>query len=133
MVVDTSAIVAAIGSEPDSVLFRTAMLEAQNLSISAVTVLETRIVLRARHGDEAVAEFDEMLRSAGVRIIPFDAEAAKVAFEAFRRFGKGQGHRAQLNIVDCVAYAAAKIENEPLLFKGDDFARTDLRSALAPQ
>jgi len=133
MVLDTSAIVAAIGSEPDSVLFRTAMLEAESLSISSVTVLEASIVLRARHGDEAVDEFDKMLQGAGVRVIPFDAEAAKVAFEAFRRFGKGQGHRAQLNIVDCVAYAAAKMENEPLLFKGDDFARTDLRSALSSQ
>lgn len=130
MILDTSAIVAAIGSEPDGLLYRKAMLDARDLAISAVTALETRIVLYVRHGEAAVGEFDEMLQNAGVLVMPFDDETAKAAFEAFRRYGKGRGHPAQLNIVDCAAYALAKSRDEPLLFKGDDFARTDVQAGL---
>ena len=64
-------------------------------------------------------------------MVPFDDGMARAAFDAFRRFGKGQEHPAQLNIVDCAVYAAAKSHAQPLLFKGDDFARTDILSALA--
>lgn len=130
MILDTSAIIAAIGAEPDEPLYRAAMLDASALAISAVTVLETRIVLHVRYGEAAVREFDEMLENAGVLVVPFDAEAAKAAFDAFRKFGKGRGHPAQLNIIDCVAYALAKSRSESLLFKGDDFARTDVLAAL---
>jgi ribonuclease VapC len=97
---DTSAIVAAIANEPDGARFQQAMLTAAWLTISYVTALETRIVLQSRHGD------------------------------AFRRYGKGRGHPAQLNIIDCAAYALAKIRSEPLLFKGGDFSNTDLQPAL---
>ena len=130
MVLDTSAIVAAIANEPDGVRFQQAMLSAALLTISSITVLEARIVLQSRHGDEAVREFDEMLENAGIVVLPFDAEMAETAFQAFRRFGKGRGHPARLNIVDCAAYALAKRRGEPLLFKGDDFNRTDLQPAL---
>jgi ribonuclease VapC len=77
----------------------------------------------------AVAEFDAMLAGAAIAIEPFDAAMSQEAFDAFRRYGKGQGHPAQLNILDCAAYALAKIRGEPLLFKGDDFARTDIQTA----
>ena len=130
MVLDISAIVAAIANEPDGARFQQAMLGAASLTISSVTVLETRIVLQSRHGDEAVYEFDEMLDNAGIVVVPFDAEMAETAFQAFRRYGKGRGHPAQLNIIDCAAYALAKIRGEPLLFKGGDFNRTDLQPAL---
>jgi ribonuclease VapC len=130
MVLDTSAIIAAIADEPDGAGFQQAMLGAASLTISSVTVLETRIVLQSRHGDEAVHEFDEMLDNAGIVVVPFDAEMAETAFQAFRRYGKGRGHPAQLNIIDCVASALAKIRGEPLLFKGGDFTRTDLQPAL---
>jgi ribonuclease VapC len=130
MVLDTSAVIAAIANEPDGLSFQQAMLGAASLAISSVTVLEARIVLQSRHGDEAVREFDQMLENAGVVVVPFDAEMAETAFQAFRRYGKGRGHPAQLNIVDCAAYALAKICGEPLLFKGNDFARTDLQPAL---
>jgi ribonuclease VapC len=126
MVLDTSAIIAAITNEPDAARYQMAMLETDSLFISAVTVLETRIVLVARLGSEAVGLFDELLEKAGVVVVSFDHEMAKAAFEAFRRFGKGQGHLAQLNIVDCTAYALAKARSQPLLFKGADFARTDV-------
>jgi ribonuclease VapC len=130
MVLDTSAIVAAIANEPDGARFQQAMLGSASLTISSVTVLETRIVLQSRHGDKAVREFDEMLENAGVGVVPFDAAMAEAAFQAFRRYGKGRGHPAQLNIIDCAAYALAKIRGEPLLFKGGDFSNTDLQPAL---
>lgn len=70
-----------------------------------------------------------MLDQAGIEIVPFDVQMAQAAFAAFRRYGKGQGHPAQLNILDCAAYALAKIRDEPLLFKGHDFERTDIQPA----
>jgi uncharacterized protein with PIN domain len=73
---------------------------------------------------------DELLEHSGISVIPFDAAMADAAFDAFRRFGKGQGHPAQLNIVDCAAYALAKLRGEALLFKGTDFDKTDIQSAL---
>ena len=94
-----------------------------------MAVLETKVVLLARLGSEAVDLFDQLLDSAGIVVVPFDDEIARAAFDAFRRFGKGQGHRAQLNIVDCAVYALAKMRSQPLLFKGGDFARTDVLSA----
>jgi ribonuclease VapC len=130
MIVDSPAIIAAISRESDGPRFQEAMLRAPALAISAVTVLETRMVLHARVGAEAVREFDEMLDHSGISVIPFDATMADAAFDAFRRFGKGQGHPAQLNIVDCAAYALAKLRGEPLLFKGTDFDKTDIAAAV---
>jgi ribonuclease VapC len=130
MVLDTSAIIATIANEQDSSRYREAMLGAENLTVSSVTVLETRIVLLARFGMDAVGLFDELVGEAGIAVVPFDADMAKAAFDAFRRFGKGRGHPAQLNMIDCAAYALANARSEPLLFKGDDFARTDIQSAL---
>ena len=130
MVLDTSAIVAAITAEADAVRFRAAMLDAPTLAISAPTVLECRIVLQSRYGPEAVAEFDDMLVGAAISIEPFDAQMAQAAFDAFRRYGKGRGRPAQLNLLDCAAYALAKICGEPLLFKGADFAETDIQPAI---
>jgi ribonuclease VapC len=131
MALDTPAVIAAIANEPESARYQTAMLSSEELLISSVAVLEAKIVLFARLGPNAVDLFNELLEKAGIAIVPFDDEMAKVAFDAFRRFGKGQGHPAQLNIVDCAVYALAKVRSEPLLFKGDDFARTDISSALA--
>ena len=130
MVLDTSAIIATITDEPDSSRFRAAMLAAETLMISSVAVLETRIVLFARLGPDAVSLFEELLENAGIVVVPFDDEMARVAFDAFRRYGKGQGHPAQLNIV-CSVYALAKVRSQPLLFRGGDFGRTDIQSALA--
>lgn len=130
MILDTSAIIAALANEQDGVRFRSAMLGAASLAISSITVLETRIVLYSRHGREVVDAFDEMLENAGISVVPFDRDLAAVAFDAFRKYGKGQGHPAQLNIVDCAAYALAKAWGEPLLFKGNDFSLTDIVAAI---
>jgi len=130
MVLDTSAIIASIANEQDSSRFREAMLVAESLLISPVAVLETKIVLQVRLGPDAVRRFEELLQNSGIVVVPFDMEIANAAFDAFRRFGKGQGNPAQLNIVDCAVYALAKARSHPLLFKGGDFDKTDIQSAL---
>jgi ribonuclease VapC len=71
-----------------------------------------------------------LIERSGIAVVPFDEPMAEAAFDAFKRYGKGQGHRAQLNIIDCAAYALAKTRDLPLLFKGNDFASTDIRPAL---
>ena len=131
MVLDTSAIIATITNEPDNSRFRAAMLGAESLLMSSVAVLETRIVLFARLGPDAVRLFEDLLENAGIVVVALDDEMARAAFDAFRRFGKGQGHPAQLNIIDCAVYALAKVRSQPVLFKGGDFDRTDIQSALA--
>ncbi len=130
MILDTSAIVAAIAEEPDASRFQNAMLSAHALAVSSVTVLESRIVLHARFGARALEAFEAMIAGAQIEVVPFDSAMAEVAFDAFRRFGKGQGHPAQLNIVDCAAYSLARVRGEPLLFKGSDFDKTDVAAAL---
>ena len=130
MVLDTSAIVAILADEPDAAIFREALINATSISISAVTVLEAQIVLHSRYGAKAVQQLDEMLENSGITVVPFDGALATTAFDAFRRFGKGQGHPAQLNIIDCAAYALAKSRNEVLLFKGNDFEQTDILAAV---
>ena len=129
MVVDTSAIVAAVASESDASRYREAMLSASFVAMSSVSVLESRSVLQSRYGPDAVAAFGSALEAASIVVVPFDAEIADAAFDAFLRFGKGR-HPAGLNIVDCAAYATAKAMQHPLLFKGNDFSRTDVESAL---
>jgi ribonuclease VapC len=130
MVLDTSAIIASIMNEQDSSRFREAMLVAESLLKSSVAVLETKIVLQARLGPDAIELFGELLQKSGIIVVPFDLEMARAAFDAFRRFGKGQGNPAQLNIIDCAVYALAKTRSQPLLFKGGDFGQTDIQPAL---
>jgi ribonuclease VapC len=125
---DTSAIIATITNEQDSSRFREAMLGAENLSISSVTVLETRIVLFARLGLMRWVFSRNCWIMLGLSWCPSTTRCA--AFDALRRFGKGQRHPAQLNIADCAVYALAKARSQSLLFKGGDFDRTDIRSAL---
>src|SRR5258708_16374789 len=116
-VLDTSAIIASITNEQDSSRIQAAMLGAESLLISSVTVLETRIVLFARLGLDAVGLFEELLENAGIVVVPFDGEMAKAAFDAFRRYGKGKGHPARLNIVDCTAYGLPRAREQPLRFE----------------
>lgn len=133
MVIDTSAIFAAVANEPDSGIYRSAIKSAQLRLISAVTLLETEIVLYARGGNDAVAILRELIGRAGIDIVPFDSSMAGIALDAFTRYGKGRGHKAQLNILDCAAYALARSRNLPLLFKGNDFRETDITPAVAPR
>jgi ribonuclease VapC len=133
MVIDTSAIFASIAGEPDSTVYRNAIISAPLRLISAVTLLETQIVLVSRSGSSSISVLHELIARAAIAVVPFDEPMAEAAFDAFRRYGKGQGHKAQLNIIDCAAYALAKTRDVPLLFKGNDFTATDIRSALLSQ
>jgi ribonuclease VapC len=98
--------------------------------MSAVTLLETQIVLLSRSGSNSIPILHELIECAGIVVVPSDQPMAEAAFDAFRRYGKGQGHKAQLNTIDCAAYALAKTRDLPLLFKGNDFGSTDIRPAL---
>lgn len=129
MVIDTSAILAIYLAEPDSSRFEAAILEAPSAFISAGTLLETAIVVEARHGKAGGIEFERLLRKLGVSTVAVDVEQVEAARIGFRKFGKGR-HPASLNYGDCFAYALATTSVEPLLFKGDDFSKTDVVDAL---
>lgn len=130
MIVDSSAVVAVIREEPDAAALTEAMIRAERLRMSAATYLETSIVVDPRRDPVAVRVVDTILSRFGVEIEAFTAEHAEIARAAYRDFGKGSGHAARLNFGDCISYALAKATGEPLLFKGDDFGHTDIRSAL---
>jgi ribonuclease VapC len=127
MVVDTPAVVAALSPEPDAARYRRAIMEATDCRMSAFNVFECRAVLGRRFGDAMLREFELLLLTAEIGIGPFDAEQAIMAGDAYRRFGRGSGHPARLNLGDCAAYALAVSLGRPLLFKGEDFSRTDVR------
>ena len=128
MIIDSSAVLAVLYREPDAERYETAIAAAQNCRMSVANVLETAIVLEGRGGAAAGHEFDVFLDRAGVALAPVIAEHVEAARLAWRRFGKGN-HPAGLNFGDCFAYALAKTTGEPLLFKGDDFALTDIEVA----
>ena len=130
MIVDSSAVVAVIREEPDATALIEAMIRAERLRMSAATYLETSIVVEARRDPVAVRVVDTILSRFGVELEAFTAEHAQIARAAYRDFGKGRGHPARLNFGDCISYALAKATGEPLLYKGDDFVQTDIRSAL---
>ena len=129
IVVDSSALVAILLPEPEADTFSDLIGEDGSPRASAVTLFETRIVLFSRGGAAKLREFDEWLNVAKVVTVAFDEDQSALAFNAYRRFGKGS-HPAGLNLGDCAAYALAKSLDAPLLFKGNDFARTDIRRAL---
>lgn len=129
MVLDTSALVAILLGEPERDQFITALAEAADPLISAGTLLEASIVLQSKLGDGGLGDLDELLATAGVRCVAVDLAQVHAARDAFARFGKGR-HAAALNYGDCFAYALAKVAEAPLLFKGDDFGRTDVAAAI---
>lgn len=129
MVIDSSAIVAILAQEADALVYARAIERDRAPLISAATVLEATLVLTRWYGDGADREVDAFLHAAAAEIVPFDAVQLRLATQAYLQFGKGR-HPAGLNFGDCMSYALAKATGEPLLYKGDDFARTDMRSAL---
>ncbi|MBI1757171.1 MAG: type II toxin-antitoxin system VapC family toxin [Fimbriimonas ginsengisoli] len=130
MIVDSSAMVAILGNEREAAAFARAIEDAQVRRISAANYLEAAIVVDARRDPIASRRFDDLVREASLQIEPVTEEQAKLARAAYRDFGKGSGHPAQLNFGDCFAYALAKATGEPLLFSGRDFVRTDVTPAL---
>ncbi len=129
--VDSSALVAILEAEPDAAFYAKAIQEAEELFVSAVTVLETGMVIRARRGEAALARMWRfLLEGNDFQIVPFGEEHAREALAAFARYGKGMQSQARLNLCDCAAYALAKSLDVPLLFKGNDFSQTGIRAAV---
>lgn len=128
MVADTSALIAILQFEPEADRFRELLDSAPVRLISAVTRVELSFVAEGRKGDRGRVALEHLLQGGEFEVVPATPEHAAVAIEAFRRFGKGR-HRAALNIGDCFAYALAKSTGLPLLYKGNDFAQTDIRAA----
>jgi ribonuclease VapC len=126
MVIDTSAVAAILFDEPDAAALEGKIADDPVRLMSAATWLEAAIVIEARLGDAGGREFDLWLHRAEVEILGVDAEQADRARRAWRRFGRGR-HPAGLNYGDCFSYALAATRDEPLLFKGDDFTKTDVK------
>ena len=128
MIIDSSAICAILFGEADTKRYDDAIAEAKVRRISAGNLLEAAIVVESRTGPLGGDQLDALIERAGIEVVPISAEQATIARRAWRRFGKGR-HAAGLNLGDCLAYALAESTREPLLFKGDDFARTGIEPA----
>jgi len=126
MIIDTSAIVAILRAEPEAREFAEAIERGRNRRVSAVNFVEAAAVIDGSRDPIASRRLDELLREAHINIEPVTETQARLAREAYRDFGKGSGHPASLNLGDCFAYALAKELGEPILFKGNDFTRTDV-------
>ena len=125
MVIGTSAVLAILLNEPERREFNEAIEAADSIGISAATFVETSIVLEARFGSDGVRDLDLFLSLAKIELVDVDVEQAHAARQAFSEFGKGR-HSAGLNFGGCFSYALAKVRGERLLFKGDDFPKTDI-------
>lgn len=130
MIIDTSALIAVLRAEPEAALYAAAIADASSRRISAATFVESAVVIDGSRNPIASRRFDDFVREAQLAIEPVTEAQARTAREAYRDYGKGSGHPAQLNFGDCFAYALAKAVGEPLLFKGDDFRHTDVTPAL---
>ena len=131
MVIDTSALLAVLQDEPERRRFNESIELADSRLMSAATFVEVSIVTESRFGAEGLRDLDRFVERADIELVPVDVAQARVAREAFSRFGKGR-HAAGLNFGDCFAYALARVLGEPLLFKGEDFSRTDVRPFVPP-
>ncbi len=131
MVIDPSAILAILQDEPERRAFNETIEAAKERRLSTASFVELSLVIEVRLGTEGIRDLDLFLTTAGIDLVPFDANQARLAREAFRRFGNGR-HPAGLNLGDCFSYALARAMDEPLLFKGKDFPRTDVVPAQVP-
>jgi ribonuclease VapC len=125
MVIDTSAVLAVLQNEPERRAFNEAIEAAERRAMSTATFVETSIVIEARYGADGLRDLDLFIAKAGIDLVPVDVEQANAARRAFSEYGRGR-HPAGLNYGDCFSYALAKVLGAPLLFKGDDFVRTDV-------
>ena len=128
MVIDTSALLAILQDEPERRAFNEAIEAADSRRLSTATWVETSIIVESRYGAEGLRDLDLLISKASIDLVPVDVEQAHIARLAFSRFGKGR-HPAGLNYGDCFSYALATALGEPLLYKGGDFALTDIAAA----
>lgn len=129
MIVDSSALLAVIFGEPDHHRYAAAMVDAAVLRISTANWLEAAMVIDSRRNAVATQRFEDLAAELAIELVPVTDRLARAARRAYQDFGRGN-HPARLNFGDCLAYALAKTEGEPLLFKGADFSRTDIAPAL---
>ena len=130
MIIDSSAFVAVVRAEPDADrFFRALSYRRESKRMSAANYLEAAIVIDGARSPIASRRFDETVTAAEIIVEPVTREQADIARAAYRDFGRGSGHPAQLNFGDCLAYALAKSMRQPLLFKGEDFSHTDVAIA----
>ena len=125
MVVDSSVLICILLAETEAEYYANLLVDA-DVFISAVSIVESAMVIEYKRGVQEAIEYDELLNILDPNIIAFDREQANLARAAWRQYGKGR-HPAKLNFGDCCSYAAAKHLNKPLLFKGDDFSKTDIK------
>lgn len=129
MILDTSAIVAILRKEPEVETLLAKIVQAPVSRISSATYLEAGIVIDSDRNPVLSRRLDDLIKESPIGVSPFTEGQAKLARAAYRDYGQGSGHPAQLNFGDCFAYALAKELGEPLLFKGDDFSKTDVEAA----
>ena len=129
MVLDTSALLVLLLDEPEAERFRIVIEEDDARLVSAATLLETALVIEARNGEAGGRELDLLVEKAGLEVVPVETAHVTEARKAYRKFGRGR-HAANLNYGDVFAYALARVAHEPLLFKGNDFSKTDVRTVL---
>jgi ribonuclease VapC len=132
MIVDTSAIVAVVLGESHSERLSEILSDEGVRKMSAATAVEVNAVLTRRLRPEDQRRVERLIDVWEIELVPFDAEQAGIASQAYRDFGRGSGHPAGLNLGDCFSYALASVTGEPLLFVGDDFAQTDVIPAYQP-
>ena len=126
MVIDTSALLAILLNESEHRHFNELIEADETRLLSAATLVEAGLVIESRRGEAAGRELDLLMHRAKISVVSVDVEQAELARIAWRKYGKGR-HAANLNYGDCFSYALAKVSNEPLLFKGDDFTHTDIK------
>ena len=130
MIVDSSALVAILRAEPELEEFSQAIEEADTVRMSVVSYVEAAVVIDAPRDPIVTRRFDEVIRTVPIEVVEVTLRQAEIAREAYRDFGRGSGHPARLNFGDCFTYALAKDLDEPLLFKGEYFSKTDVNIAL---
>lgn len=132
MIVDSSALVAILTNEEESAALSVVLDSPEVVRLSAASYLETSIVIDKYRDPALSAMLDDMILDSEIVIEPVTPEQARIARQAFRDYGRGSGHPANLNFGDCFSYALAREKREPILFKGEDFIHTDLRPAVKP-
>jgi ribonuclease VapC len=131
VVIDSSVLIAILLQEPEAESFTKRLIETDDIYISAVSIVESSMVIEYKKGEQGAVQYDELLKSIKPSVISFDNEQATLARTAWRQYGKGR-HPAKLNFGDCCSYAAAKYLDRPLLFKGNDFSQTDIQKISNP-
>jgi ribonuclease VapC len=132
VIVDPSVLVAIITGESDAAVFARALSRASTIRLSAASFVELAVVIDGRRDPVLSGALDAYLTAAEIEVVPLTVQQARIAREAYQRFGRGSGHPARLNMGDCFSYALAHDLGEPLLFKGRDFALTDIELIVEP-